>query len=263
MEEFLREGWRQGKAAVGVWNAIDSALVVEAVASLRPDYVCVDMQHGNAAEGQLVSLLQAVALGGATPIVRVPEANPATIMKALDAGALGVIVPLVESAEQATRAVEACRFPPAGKRSFGPFRASITHGTNDPRELEKVACIAMIETRAGIEHLDEIVATEGLTAIYLGPSDLSLALGLAPGSIEAPEFIATAEKIRLACAEHGVVAGMHCYDGATAKRAVEQGFGMVTVAIDLRSLRQALAVEIGVARTAELPAAGRTAQARP
>jgi 4-hydroxy-2-oxoheptanedioate aldolase len=253
VEDFLREAQRQGRAAIGVWNAIADTLVAEAIASLGPDYVCVDMQHGSASEGQLVPLLQAVAVGGATPIVRVPEANPATIMKALDCGAMGVVVPLVESAEQARSAVEACRFPPAGRRSFGPFRASISAGTNDPRELEKVACIAMIETRAGIDHLDEIVATEGLTAVYLGPSDLSLALGLPPASLQAPEFIATVERIRSACAEHGVVAGMHCYDGASAKRAVEQGFGMVTVTVDLRLLRQALTVEILAARGAGTP----------
>jgi 4-hydroxy-2-oxoheptanedioate aldolase len=253
VEDFLREAQRQGRAAIGVWNAIADTLVAEAIASLGPDYVCVDMQHGSASEGQLVPLLQAVAVGGATPIVRVPEANPATIMKALDCGAMGVVVPLVESAEQARSAVQACRFPPAGRRSFGPFRASISAGTNDPRELEKVCCIAMIETRAGIDHLDEIVATEGLTAVYLGPSDLSLALGLPPASLQAPEFIATVEKIRSACAEQGVVAGMHCYDGASARRAVEQGFGMVTVTVDLRLLRQALTVEILAARGAGTP----------
>jgi 4-hydroxy-2-oxoheptanedioate aldolase len=262
VEEFLRESWRQGRAAVGVWNTIADTLLAEAIASLQPDYVCVDMQHGGASEGQLVPLLQAVAIGGATPLVRVPEANPATIMKALDAGAMGVIVPLVESAEQARNAVAACRFPPVGRRSFGPFRASISTRSNDPKELEKVACIAMIETKAGIDHLDEIVATEGLTAVYLGPSDLSLALGLPPASLEAPEFIATVEKIRAACAERGVVTGMHCYDGVTARRAVERGFGMVTVAVDLRALRQALAVEIVAARGSEPWASGRAEEAR-
>ena len=263
MEEFLREGWRQGRAAIGVWNGIGDTLVAEGIASLRPDYVCVDMQHGTASEGQLVPLLQAVAVGGATPIVRVPEGNPAIIMKALDSGAMGVVVPLVESAQQAKTAVDACRFPPAGRRSFGPFRASISAGSNDPKELEKVACIAMIETRAGIDHLAEIVATEGLTAVYLGPSDLSLGLGLPPGSVEAPEFLATIEMIRSACASHGVVAGLHCYDGASARRAIEQGFGMVTVAVDLRLLRQALAIEIATARGAEPAPAQATGEARP
>jgi 4-hydroxy-2-oxoheptanedioate aldolase len=264
VEEFLRESWRQGKAAIGIWNSIGDPLVAEAIASLGPDYVCVDMQHGSASEGQLVPMLQAVAAGGSTPIVRVPEANPATIMKALDSGAMGVVVPLVESGEEARRAVAACRFPPVGQRSFGPFRASVRAGSNDPRELEKVACIVMIETRAGIDHLAEIVATEGLTAVYLGPSDLSLALGLPPGSVDAPEFMSTVEKIQSACAEHGVVTGMHCYDGETARRALDHGFGMVTVAVDMRTFRQALATELTAARRAGgTSGQGTAAQARP
>lgn len=263
MEDFLRESWRRGQAAVGVWSTVGDSLVAEAIASLGPDYVCVDMQHGNASEGQLVAMLQGVAVGGSTPIVRVPEANPATIMKALDSGAMGVVVPLVENAEQARSAVEACRFPPAGRRSFGPFRASVSNRSNDPGELEKVACVVMIETRAGIDHLAEIVATEGLTAVYLGPSDLSLALGLPPGSVNAPEFTATVEKIRSACADHGVVAGMHCYDGESARRAVEQGFGMVTVAVDLRVLRQALSLELAAARGAGPTGTQTTREVRP
>jgi len=168
-------------------------------------------------------------------------------MNALDAGAHGVVVPLVESAEEAARAVSACRFPPAGRRSFGPFRASIEARSSDPSELEKVACIVMIETRAGTEQLSEIIETDGVTAVYLGPSDLSLALGLPPGSIEAPEFVSVVEQIRAVCAANGVVAGMHCYDGESARTAVEQGFGMVTVAVDLRLFRKALAVELDTA----------------
>lgn len=248
MEQFLNEPWRQGRPALGVWNSVSDSLMAEAIATLRPDYVCVDMQHGAPGAGQLVPQLQGVVAGGSTPIVRVPESNPAVIMKALDAGARGVVVPLVESAEEAARAVAACRFPPAGRRSFGPFRASIQAGTNDPAELEKVACIVMVETRAGIDHLEEIVATDGVTAVYLGPSDLSLALGLPPGSIDAPEFISTAAHIRAVCEAHGVVAGLHCYDGRAARRAVEQGFGMVTVAVDLRTFRQALGKELQIAR---------------
>ncbi|MHB1973545.1 MAG: HpcH/HpaI aldolase family protein [Acidimicrobiales bacterium] len=259
MEHFLRESWRSGQPALGLWCTVGNTLVAEALASVEPDYVCVDMQHGSSYEGNLVGMLQAVEAGGSSPVVRVPENNPASIMKALDAGARGVIVPLVESGEQAARAVEACRFPPYGSRSFGPFRASIHARTSDPRELEKVACVVMVETRAGIDHLDEIVETDGLTAVYVGPSDLSIALGLAPGSVEDPGFVAVLEEIRAACAAHDVVPGLHCYDGRTARRAVEQGFGMVTVAVELRALRAALGVELAEARSAVLPAAATSA----
>lgn len=251
MEQFLKEPWRAGKPALGLWSSIADTLVAEALGAAGPDYVCVDLQHGGSHEGNLIAMLQAVVAGGSVPIVRVAEGNPASIMRALDAGARGVVVPLVESADQAARAVEACRFPPFGKRSFGPYRVSINAGTLDPRELEKVACIVMIETRAGIDHLEEIVATDGVTAAYVGPSDLSLALGLDPGSIEAPEYVAVLEEIRQACAERGIVAGVHCLDGTSARRYVEQGFGMVTVAVELRLLRAAIGVELGRARSAE------------
>jgi len=144
--------------------------------------------------------------------------------------------------------VEVCRFPPYGSRSFGPYRAAMAAGSADPRQLEQVACIVMIETAAGIANLEEIVSTEGVTAAYVGPSDLSLALGLPPGSVDAPEFVAVLEEIRAACAAHGIVSGLHCYEGTSARRAVEQGFGMVTVAVELRLLRAALALELAGAR---------------
>jgi 4-hydroxy-2-oxoheptanedioate aldolase len=255
VEHSLHTSFREGRPLLGFWCAIGDSLVAETLASAGADYVCLDMQHGGAHEANLVAMLQAVAAGGSVPIVRVADSSPAGIMKVLDAGALGVVVPLVESAEQAGAAVSACRYPPAGTRSYGPFRASIHSGTADPRVLEQVACVAMIETRAGIEHLDEIVRTEGLTGIYVGPSDLSLALGLPPGSFDAPEFATVLDRIRAACAEHGLVAGIHCYDGTVASRYIEQGFGMVTVAVELRLLRAALAAELARARSAPQRAA--------
>lgn len=251
METLLKEAWRAGQPAFGLWCTVSDALVAEAMASVGPDYVCVDLQHGSAHEGRLVEMIQAIDAGGSAPIVRVPANQPASIGKALDAGARGVVIPLVESGAQAARAVEACRFPPYGNRSFGPFRAAMHAGTSDPRELEKVACVVMVETRAGIDHLDEIVATEGVTAVYVGPADLSLALGLRPASVEDPKFMATLDEIRQACAARQVVVGIHCLNGTMARRAVEQGFGMVTVAPgELGPLRAALLAHLTEARAA-------------
>ncbi len=248
METFLRETGRGDRAALGFWSTVSEPLLLEALAAAGPDYVTIDMQHGTASESVLVSLVQAVTAGGSVPIVRVPELRPATIMKALDAGARGVIVPLVEDASEAALAVSACRYPPRGSRSYGPFRAQIAHGTADPGTLEQVATIVMVETRRGIDHLEAIVATEGVTAVYLGPSDLSLALGLAPGSIDAPTFGAVVERVLALCERHGVVPGIHCHDGMTARRWLERGFRMVTVAADMVSLRQAIASELARAR---------------
>ncbi len=246
----------RGRPVLGLWCTTGDALVAEALAASGADYVCLDMQHGASHEGSVLPLLQAVTAGGAVPVVRVPDTRPASIMKVLDAGAAGVIVPLVESAEQAAAAVASCRYPPAGARSYGAFRASIAARSADPAVLEQVACVAMIETRAGLDHLEEIAATEGLSGLYIGPSDLSLGLGLAPGSIDAPQFRQALGEILAACRRHGLVAGIHCYDGATAARFVEQGFGMVTVAVDLRLLRAAVAAELAVARQAGPAATG-------
>jgi 4-hydroxy-2-oxoheptanedioate aldolase len=234
---------------VGFWSVVDNTLLVEAIAATKPDYVTIDMQHGEAHDGNLVEMLQAVAVGGSVPLVRVPSNNAASIMTALDSGAHGVIVPLVDTAEDAARAVEACFFPPRGTRSLGPYRVSISAGTTDPRELEKVACIVMIETRSGIDNLEDIIATEGVTGAYIGPSDLSLALGLPPGSIHAPEFEEVSQKILSACKANQVTAGFHCHDGKTARWAIEMGFKMVTVAVELNLLRKALASELGEARS--------------
>lgn len=255
MERFLHEPWRAERPALGFWCSIGDSFTAEALAASGADYVCVDMQHGGTNEANLVAMLQGVTAGGSVPLVRVADSNAASIMKVLDAGARGVVVPLVESREQAEAAIAACRYPPAGTRSFGPFRAQIQANSADPRQLEQVACVAMIETRAGIDHLEEIVRADGLSAIYVGPSDLSLALGLPPGSFESPEFVETLEQIRAACAAQGIVAGIHCYEGATAARFVEQGFGMVTVSVDMRLLRAAAGGELGRARGARPPGA--------
>ena len=236
--------------ALGLWCSVGDPLLAEALGASGATYVCVDMQHGAAHDGNLVSMLQAVAVGGAIPIVRVVENDPGLIMKALDAGASGVVVPLVETAAEAARAVAACRFPPYGTRSYGPFRAAMHAGTSDPAELSRVACIAMVETRTGLDNLDEIAATDSLTGIYVGPSDLSLGLGLAPASYDAPEFIAALDAIQAACTRYKLVSGIHCYEGTTASRYIKDGFGMVTVAVEMRLLRAALATELGLARDA-------------
>jgi 4-hydroxy-2-oxoheptanedioate aldolase len=249
MDGFL-SGRAASRPALGIWCSVGDPLLAEALASVGPDYICVDMQHGSSHEGNLVSILQAVTAGGSVPIARVAENNQAAIMKSLDAGAAGVIVPLVESGAEAAQAVAACRYPPAGRRSYGPFRASIHAGTPDARALEQVACIAMVETRAGLDNLDEIAATDGLTGIYVGPSDLSLALGLPPGSFDAPEFDVALAAIQTACKRNDLAAGIHCYDGTTAARYVERGFDMITVSVELRTLRAALSTELGHARDA-------------
>lgn len=248
MANRLLERWREGRPAVGVWCTSRDSLVAEALAACGPDYVCVDLQHGASDLGNLVEMLQAVRSGGSSPVVRVPEASQALITKALDAGALGIIVPLVESAEQAREAVGACRYPPRGWRSYGPFRASLAADVSGLADLEQVACIVMVETRKGLEAVEEIAGTDGVDAIYVGPSDLSIALGLVPGSVREPAFVEALATIRGACERAGVVAGIHTYDGEAAASYLADGFAMVTASLDLRTLSREVGRDVQLAR---------------
>lgn len=245
----LLDAWTRGEATLGVWCSIASSFTAEEASSLDFDYACVDLQHGVVDYSAMVPMLQAIGLHGTVPVVRVSWPEPWLIMQVLDAGALGVVVPLIETAEQATRAVAACRYPPAGNRSFGPTRAAIAHSTADPTELSRVACVLMVETERGVANLEEIAGVPGVDAIYIGPSDLALALGLPPrpnGPLD--EHEAMIEHIRTTCERHGVVAGIHCASGSVARTRVEQGFSMVTVGSDAALLVAALRSELAEAR---------------
>lgn len=244
----LRAKWNAGQPAFGVWAGIPSALTAELAAVSGFDYVCVDLQHGMSDEREMVSMLQASAGAGSTAIARVAWNEPWLIMRALDLGASAVIVPLVGSGAEATRAVRACKYPPAGNRSYGPIRAELTVGSAAPADLAReVLCIVMVETRDGLDRLEEIADTPGLDGIYIGPADLSLALGLIPG-VGGPALEDAIARVRETCHAHGLIAGMHCGDGAAARTRAVEGFELVTVGVDASLLRKTLARELAVAR---------------
>jgi 4-hydroxy-2-oxoheptanedioate aldolase len=156
---------------------------------------------------------------------------------------------MIETAEQAARAVSAFRYPPDGTRSFGPTRAAVAHATAEPADLVKVASILMIETRQALDNLDEILATPGLDAIYIGPSDLALTLGLPPRPTgPLPEHEAEIERILRRAESHGVVAGIHCASGTVARGRLDQGFRMVTVGNDVVFLLSSLRDQLDDAR---------------
>jgi 4-hydroxy-2-oxoheptanedioate aldolase len=251
----LKEAWAVGRKTFGAWLTIPSSLSAELVAEVRPDYVCVDQQHGAVDYGSMVPMLQAIRAAGATAITRVAGNDASLIMKSLDAGALGVIVPLVSSGAEAARAVAACRYPPTGIRSYGPVRAAHVLGSVSPSDLaEGVVCLVMVETREGLDRVEEIAATPGLDGIYVGPADLALSLGLSPSFDSAePEHVEAIRRVREACATHGVVAGIHCGSGEQAKKRAAEGFDMMTVGIEAalmvdgvrRELRKASGGEVG------------------
>ena len=167
------------------------------------DALCVDLQHGTSEMSDVAPMLQAISQTDTVPVVRVAWNEPAAIMKALDLGAYAIIVPLVNNAKEAAKAVAACRYPPVGMRSNGPVRAVHYGGTDYVANAnDEIVVMAMIETKEGIANLDAICATPGLDAVYIGPADLSFALGMAPrGDNPDPLHMATCDKIRDAAAQ--------------------------------------------------------------
>ena len=179
-ENHVLKKWRNDEGTVGAWISIDSSYATEHMAHVGFDWMCIDMQHGLIDYNDAKQMLVAISTTDTVPIVRVPWNEPYEIMKALDAGAYGVIVPLVNNREEVERAVAACRYPPDGMRSYGPARASLYAGRGYAAEANSnIACIVMIETAEALENLDEIMSTPGVDAVYIGPNDLAYALGLA------------------------------------------------------------------------------------
>jgi 4-hydroxy-2-oxoheptanedioate aldolase len=202
------------------------------------DSLVVDMQHGTTDMNDVWPMLQAISQTDTVPVVRVPWNDPPTIMKALDLGAYCIIVPLINTGEDAAKAVAACRYPPVGMRSSGPVRA-VHYGGADyvAKANDEIVVMAMIETKEGLANLDAICKTPGLDAVYIGPSDLAFALGMNPRPDNPdPVHMATCDKIRDAAHKHGIKAVMHCASGAVAAGAIKRGFDMVMVTSDLASM---------------------------
>jgi 4-hydroxy-2-oxoheptanedioate aldolase len=244
----LREAWAEGRTAFGAWIMLSGPAGAEMIASMGFDYICIDCQHGLIAYEGMRDVLLAVNGIPISPIVRVPSGDDWWIGKALDAGAEGIIVPLVNSPADAVRAARACRYPPDGVRSYGPARGAQPMG-RDPSEVNaSVLCFPMIETREGLDAVDEICSAPGVDGVYIGPADLGLSLGLSPAASTVPEHVAAVERVRGACEAAGIVPGIHAHSGADAKTRADQGFRLVTVCADASLLSVGSLSELGVAR---------------
>jgi 4-hydroxy-2-oxoheptanedioate aldolase len=243
----VKKLWREGKPAVGGWLSIPHCLPAEVMAHTGLDWLCVDMQHGCIDYSDAVPMLTAISTTNVTPLVRVPWNEPAMIMKVLDAGAYGVIVPMVSNRAEAERAVAACRYPPAGIRSNGPNRVLLYAGADYQQHAnEEVACIVMIETAEGIEKMDEIISTPGVDAAYIGPTDLALALGLPPiMDNEDPKHVAVVNRILETCRKHKKIAAIHTTSSKFTQRYIDQGFKMVMLVSDRVGMAAFVKAEVG------------------
>ncbi|MBT7369054.1 MAG: 2,4-dihydroxyhept-2-ene-1,7-dioic acid aldolase, partial [Gammaproteobacteria bacterium] len=240
--------WRDDKPTVGCWLSMDSAFAAEAMAHSGFDWVCIDMQHGLLDYSDLRGMLQAISTTDTIPLVRVSWNQPGEIMKALDAGAYGIVVPLINNREEAERAVSACRYPPEGGRSFGPIRAAMYGGRGYAAEANnEIACMVMIETAEALDNLDEIMSTPGVDGIYIGPADLAFALGFKPGTDD-PIHAETVTHILQTAKKHGIAAGIHTTGVEQTRLYIDQGFHMVTLGSDKQFMERLARTELKTVR---------------
>ena len=249
-ENKLKSIWARGEAVVNGWLSIPSAFSAEVMAHQGFDSLTVDMQHGVIDYQVAVTMLQGISTTGAMPMARVPWNDPARLMKILDAGAYGVICPMVNTRAEAEALVRACKYPPRGYRSWGPVRASIYPGADyGDHANDDIVVMPMIETAEAMKNLDDILSVPGVDGAYVGPSDLSLALGLKPrlDQTDAP-VVEAQQKIAEACKRHGVVAGIHNSTATYALKMIAQGYQFVTLASDSRHMAMKAAEEVAVVR---------------
>ncbi len=234
----LRALWAAGKPVVGGWLTIPNAFTAELMAGMGWDALTIDTQHGLIGYAEMLAMLQAISTTDVVPLVRVSWNQPGEIMKALDAGALGIICPMINDAAECAAFVQACRYPPDGFRSYGPTRAGVVNGPDYyPDANREILALAMIETAGGMANLDAITATPGLDGIYIGPGDLSLSHGGQPRQdSDDPALLARFDLILAACRRAGIRACVHTASAGYAQQMIERGFDLVTIMGDVRYL---------------------------
>ena len=237
-ENRLRSIWKKGGAAVNGWLAIPNSFAAETMAHQGWDTLTIDLQHGVIDYPSMVTMLQAISTTATVPVVRVPWLEPGILMKTLDAGAYAVICPMVNTREDAQKLVSYTHYAPRGTRSFGPVRANLYGGADYFEHAnETIVTFAMIETAQALDNLDAILSVEGLDAVYIGPSDLSISLGCRPAFDELdPKAAQAVDHILERAQAHNIVAGIHNGTPEAALGRVGKGFQFVTVGSDARIL---------------------------
>lgn len=253
--------WAQGKPAINGWLSVGSSFTAEIMASAGYDSITADLQHGAFDYHAALTMFQAMRASGVAIMARVPWLDAGAIMKALDAGATGIICPMINSREEAERLVSYVRYPPHGTRSFGPTRVNFAAGPNYGGEAdENILCFAMIETREAFDRVEEIAATPGLDGLYIGPADLTLGLTGRTHRTgfdrEEPEMVAAIRKVCDVAHAAGIRAALHNGSAAYAAKAIDWGFDLVTVSNDVRLLAGAAEASVAEVRKHVGEAAG-------
>lgn len=239
----------------GGWCTLPTSFAAELVGTSGVDYAVVDMQHGLTGYSDLVSMLQAITLTGAVPMVRIPFGDHGIAQRALDAGAMGLIFPMINTVALAEDAVRSCRYPPLGERSYGPIRARLHIDIDTTWVNSQILCLVQIETREAMDNLDGILAVPGIDGVYVGPADLALSHGMPPGksSSELDELLS---RIVQACRTHSRIPAIHSLSGADARDKVALGYRMCSIGSDSVWLGSAYTQQVALAREQTSEAAG-------
>lgn len=225
---------------VNAWLSIGSGYSAEGIGHSGVHSATIDLQHGMLDFSVALQMLQALSATPATPMVRVPSLDPAKIMLLLDAGAYGVICPMISSPEDAAKLVAACRYPPVGKRSFGPSRGLLFGGEDYVAKAnETVMAIPMIETAEAVERIEEILDVPGIDMVYLGPNDMAFELD-GHVSHPRPKSEAALDRVLKASTRRGIPAGIFCANADEARMRMEQGFRLVTPGNDFAHLTRSM-----------------------
>lgn len=247
MANKVKEIWARGGTAIGGWLSIPSGFAAEVMAKAGYDALTVDMQHGVQDYQSLVACFQAIPPQGPLPMVRIPWREPGVIGKVLDAGAGGIICPMVNSAQEAKELVSFMRYPPLGARSHGPIRVGAygEAGTYYKTANQDMICMPMIETEEAVKNINAIVDVPGVDAVYVGPGDLGFSIGLPPKiDREEPEIMKFYELILRACERRGIYAGLHNSSPAYAIRMMKMGFRFLVLGSDSGVLLRAATSDV-------------------
>jgi 4-hydroxy-2-oxoheptanedioate aldolase len=246
MSDPVRDRWAAGEVALNAWSTFGGASAASILAAAGFDAVTVDLQHGEHTLEGLGEVVGEIERAGAVPFVRLGWNDPADVMRALDLGARGVICPMVDTAEDAAAFVRLCRYPPLGARSYGPVRSAFGTGREQTDAANAaILAFAQIETAAGWANIEGICATPGLDGVYVGPADLSLALGLEGfADLASRDLLEALDRVVVGASEHAVVPGIHAPSIERAVEMARRGFRFVGAAGDTELLRGGAAESI-------------------
>lgn len=247
----VKQRLRAGEPSVGTWLAIPAPESAEYVSHLGFDWLVVDAEHNPVDIRTLTQMFVAMSNSGISPMVRIPWNTPENFKRVLDAGAWGIVVPMVNSREEAETAVAATRYPPDGHRSVGGGRHGVSFGTSAAEYYraanEQVLLVLQIEHIDGVEHADEILSTPGVDACFIGPNDLAASMGLGLGTpleSDHPELVQAIMHVRDVSQKHGVAPGIHCSNAQAVNMRIGQGFQFCAMASELKYMLGGLAEDI-------------------